>query len=50
MERQRWENKTKIDLTEIGLKGVQIHLVQNGDWWQALKDTMMNFRDLVPRS
>jgi hypothetical protein len=34
-----------MDLTEIGWEGVDcMHLDQDGDQWQALVNTVMNFR------
>jgi hypothetical protein len=37
-QRHRWENNTKMDLSEIGLEGVDcIHLVQDrGQWWATV--------------
>jgi hypothetical protein len=41
--RRRWEDNIKMDLREIGLKGVDwMHMVQDKDQWQALVNTVMN--------
>jgi hypothetical protein len=42
--RLRWENNIKMDLTEIGLSGMDwIHLSQDRDKCRALVNTVMNF-------
>jgi hypothetical protein len=41
--RHRWEDESRMDLTEIRLEGMDwIHLVQDRDWWQALVNTVMS--------
>jgi hypothetical protein len=43
--RRRWEDNIKMDLREIGFGVVDsIHLVQDGDRWRALVNTVMNLR------
>jgi hypothetical protein len=43
--RRRWEDNIKMDFTEIWLEIVAwIHLVQDGDRWRALVNTVINFR------
>jgi hypothetical protein len=45
--RRSWGNNIQMDLREIGLEGVDwIHLAKDGDRWQALVTTIINF--LVP--
>ena len=43
--RRRWENNIKMDLEEVG-RGCRdwMELAQDGDGWQALVSTVMNFR------
>jgi hypothetical protein len=42
--RHRWEDNIRVDFKEIGLEGVDwIHLTQDGFWWGALVNTVMNF-------
>jgi hypothetical protein len=39
----RWEDNTKVDLREIGIDGANwIQLAQNGVWWRAFVNTVMN--------
>jgi hypothetical protein len=41
----RWDDNIKTDLRGIGWGGMDwIHLTQNRDQWQALVNTVMNFR------
>jgi hypothetical protein len=41
--RRRWENGVRIDLREIGLRGVVwIRLAQDRDRWQAVVSAVMN--------
>jgi hypothetical protein len=43
--RHRWEDNIKMDLGEVGFWDVAwIHLAQDRDRWQALVNTVMNFR------
>jgi len=43
--RRRWENNIRMDLKKIVWEGVDwMHLAQNRDQWQALVNTVMNFR------
>jgi hypothetical protein len=43
--RRRWENNIRMDLREIGWKGVEwMHLAQGRDQWRALVNTVMNLR------
>jgi hypothetical protein len=45
--RRRWEDNIKVDIWEMGLKGVVwIHLGQNRDRWRASVNTVMN--PLIP--
>jgi hypothetical protein len=49
--RHRWEDGVRMDLGEIGLKGVDwIRLAQDRDWWRAVVSAVMNLRVLAPRS
>jgi hypothetical protein len=49
--RRRWEDGVRMDLREIGLRGVYwIKLAQDRDWWQAVVNAVMNLRVLAPRS
>jgi hypothetical protein len=43
--RRRWADNIKIDLRVIGWGGMDwIDLVQDGDCWRALVNTVMNLR------
>jgi hypothetical protein len=43
--RRRWEDNIKMDLREIGFRGVDwIHWAQDRDRWRALVNTVMNLR------
>jgi hypothetical protein len=43
--RRRWEDNIKIDLTEIGIDGVNwIQLAQDRVQWRAFVNTVMNLR------
>jgi hypothetical protein len=43
--RHRWVDNTKMDLTEIGLDGMNwIDLAQDRNQWRALVNTVMNLR------
>ena len=43
--RRRWEDNIKLDLQEVGGSGGDwVELVQDRDRWQALVNTVMNFR------
>ena len=43
--RRRWEDNIKMDLQEMGGGGGDwMELVQDGDRWRALVNTVMNFR------
>ena len=45
--RRRWEDNIKMDLQEVGCRGMDwIELAQDGDKWRALVTAVMNF--LVP--
>jgi hypothetical protein len=47
----RWEDGVRMDLREIGLRGVDwIRLAQDKDRWRAVVSAVMNIRVLVPRS
>jgi hypothetical protein len=49
--RRRWENGIRMDLTEIGLGGVDwIRLAQDRDRWRAVVSAVLNLRVLAPRS
>jgi hypothetical protein len=49
--RRRWEDGIRMDLGEIGLRGVDwIRLAQDRDWLQAVVSAVMNLRVLAPRS
>jgi hypothetical protein len=49
--RRRWEDRTRMDLREIGLGGVDwIRLAQDRDRWRAVVSVVMNLRVLTPRS
>jgi hypothetical protein len=43
--RRRWEDNSKMDLTEIGWDGMDwIDVAQDRDQWRALVNTVMNLR------
>jgi hypothetical protein len=49
--RHRWEDGIKMDLTEIGLGGVEwIHLAQDRECWWVLINAVMNHWVLAPQS
>jgi hypothetical protein len=49
--RRRWEDGIRIDLREIGLRGVDwIRLAQDRDLWRVVVSAVMNLRVLAPRS
>jgi hypothetical protein len=49
--RRRWEDRIRMDLTEIGLGDVDwIRLAQDRDQWRAVVSAVMNLRVLAPRS
>jgi hypothetical protein len=49
--RRRWEDGIRMDLREIGLRGVDwIRLAQDRDGWRAVVSAVMNLRVLAPRS
>jgi hypothetical protein len=48
--RRRWEDGIKMDLIEIGWGVECIQLAQDRGRWQALVNTVINLRILVPRS
>jgi hypothetical protein len=49
--RHRWEDGIRMDLREIGLRGVDwIRLAQDRDRWRAVGSAVMNLRVLAPRS
>jgi hypothetical protein len=49
--RRRWEDVIRMDLTEIGLGGVDwTRLAQDKDRWRAVVSAVMNLRVLAPRS
>jgi hypothetical protein len=49
--RHRWGNGIRMDLTDIGLRGVDwIQLAQVRDRWRAVVSAVMNLRVLAPRS
>jgi hypothetical protein len=46
--RRRWEDGIRMDLREIGLRGVDlIRLAQDRDRWRAVVSAVMNLRVLV---
>jgi len=46
--RRRWENNIKMDLQEVGFRGMDwIELAQDRDRWWALVSTVMNLQ--VPK-
>jgi hypothetical protein len=49
--RRRWEDGIRMDLREIGLRGVNwIRLSQDRDRWRAVVSAVMNLRVLASRS
>jgi hypothetical protein len=49
--RRRWEDGIRMDLGEMGLRGVDwIRLAQVRDRWRAVVSAVMNLRVLAPRS
>jgi len=43
--RHRWEDNIKMDLQEVGCRGMDwIELAQDRDRWRALVSTVMNLR------
>jgi hypothetical protein len=43
--RRRWKDNIRMDLLEIGWKGVELmHVAQNRDQWRATVNTVMNLR------
>jgi hypothetical protein len=49
--RHRWEDGIRMDLREIGLRGVDwIRLAQERDRWRAVVSAVMNLRVLAPQS
>jgi len=43
--RRRWEGNIRMDLSEIGWKGVDwVHLAQDRDQWRAVVNMVMNLR------
>jgi hypothetical protein len=49
--RRRWEDGVRMDLREIGLRGVDwIRLAQDRDRWRAVVNAVMNLQVLAPRS
>jgi hypothetical protein len=49
--RRRWEDRIRMDLGEIGLRGVDwIRLAQDRYRWRAVVSAVMNLRVLAPRS
>jgi hypothetical protein len=47
--RRRWEDGIKMDLEEIGLRGVEwIHLAEDRDRWRAVVNAVMKLRVLAP--
>jgi hypothetical protein len=48
---RRWRDGIRMDLREIGFRGVDwIRLAQNRDRWRAVVSAVMNLRVLAPRS
>jgi hypothetical protein len=49
--RRGWEDGIRMDLKEIGLRGVDwFRLAQYRDRWRAVVSAVMDLRVLVPRS
>jgi hypothetical protein len=49
--RRRWEDGIRMNLREIGLRGVDwIRLSQDKYRWRAVVSAVMNLRVLAPRS
>jgi hypothetical protein len=49
--RHRWEDGIRMDLTEIGLGGVDwIRVAQDRDLWRAVVSAVMNLLVLAPQS
>jgi hypothetical protein len=49
--RRRWEDGIKMDLREIGWRGVEwIHLAQDRYCLRAVVNAVMNLRVVAPRS
>jgi hypothetical protein len=49
--RRRWEDGNRMDLREIGLRGMDwIRLAQDRDRWLAILSAAINLRVLAPRS
>jgi hypothetical protein len=47
--RRRWEDRIRMDLREIGLRGVDwIRLAQDRDRWRAIVSAVMNLLVLAP--
>jgi hypothetical protein len=43
--RRRWEDNIKMDLREVGWRGMDwINVAQDRDRWRALVNAVMNFR------
>ena len=42
--RRRWEDNIEMDIQEVGGGGDWMELAQDRDGWQALMNTVMNFR------
>jgi len=43
--RCRWEDNIKMDLQEVGCRGVDwFELAQDRDWWRVLVNGVMNLR------
>jgi hypothetical protein len=43
--RRRWEDNIKMDLQEVGCRGLDwIELAQDSDRWRALANAVMNLR------
>jgi hypothetical protein len=49
--RRRWEDGIRVDLREMGWRGMDwIQLAQDRGRWRAVVNTEMNLRVLAPRS
>jgi hypothetical protein len=49
--RRTWEDLIRMDLEEIGLRGVDwIQLAQDRDRWRAVVSAVINLQVLVPQS